>query len=333
MTAGGKAKADKKGVVVYLENVPGTPPTPKDHAIIRQREKQFEPPLTIVVKGTTVDFPNEDKIFHNVFSVSRPARFDLGLYKSGTAKSVEMKRAGTVDVYCNIHPDMIAKVKVLDNALLHDHRRATATFTIDSVPPGRVSGRRVAADGDEAKGTVTVKAGAVGRREARGHRGREEGDAHAKGRHAIRSLQVIASLVLVARASRRAKQAPPAKHDARGRRRSRCAMPRLRRCGRCDAERKVFVTGAGRCGECHEKMFDEWEVSAHAMAVSSPLYKAAVASREGRDAAIAATRRSRSVAPRDMRRERRRDLRCLPHAARAEADAEGGSSGSPSTTW
>ena len=144
--AKGKAKADSKGVVVYLEDVPGTPATPpKDHAVIDQREKQFDPPLTIVVQGTTVDFPNEDKIFHNVFSVSRPARFDLGLYKSGTTKSVEMKRAGTVDVYCNIHPDMIAKVKVLDNALLHDHRQRRR------VPDRRrarrrVSGRRVAAE-------------------------------------------------------------------------------------------------------------------------------------------------------------------------------------------
>jgi len=104
VSKGGKAKADKTGVIIYLEGVPGTPPVPKDHAIIRQREKQFDPPLTVVVRGTTVDFPNEDKIFHNVFSVSRPARFDLGLYKSGTMKSVEMKRSGVVDVYCNIHP-------------------------------------------------------------------------------------------------------------------------------------------------------------------------------------------------------------------------------------
>src|SRR4051794_1805909 len=60
-------RKDGSGVVVYLEGVPGTPPVPKDHAVIRQRQKQFEPPLTIVVRGTTVDFPNEDKIFHNVF--------------------------------------------------------------------------------------------------------------------------------------------------------------------------------------------------------------------------------------------------------------------------
>ena len=154
----GKAKSDKKGVVVYLENVPGTPPKPKNHAVIRQREKQFDPPLTIVVKGTTVDFPNEDKIFHNVFSVSRPARFDLGLYKSGTLKSVEMKRAGTVDVYCNIHPEMIAKVKVLDNAY-YTITGSDGAFAIDNVPPGEYPIVAWLPTGDEAKGKVVVKAG------------------------------------------------------------------------------------------------------------------------------------------------------------------------------
>jgi plastocyanin len=160
VTVKGKAKADKKGVVVYLENVPGSPPKPKANAVIRQREKQFDPPLSIVVKGTTIDFPNEDKIFHNVFSVSRPARFDLGLYKSGTAKSVEMKRAGTVDVYCNIHPEMIAKVKVLDNAY-YAITGSDGKFEIGSVPPGEYPVVAWLPTGDEAKGSVTVKAGEV----------------------------------------------------------------------------------------------------------------------------------------------------------------------------
>ena len=146
-----------KGAVVYLENVPGTPPKQKN-ATIRQREKQFDPPLTIVVKGTTIDFPNEDKIFHNVFSVSRPARFDLGLYKSGTAKSVEFKRTGTVDVYCNIHPEMVAKVKVLDNAYytITDDKGA---FAIDGIPEGEYPIVAWLPSGDEAKGTVKIAGG------------------------------------------------------------------------------------------------------------------------------------------------------------------------------
>ena len=114
--------------------------------------------MVAVPQGGTVDFPNEDKIFHNVFSVSRPARFDLGLYKSGTTKSVEMKRSGTVDVYCNIHPDMVAKVKVLDNGF-YATTTATGAFDIEGVPAGDYPIVAWLPSGDEVKGTVTVKAG------------------------------------------------------------------------------------------------------------------------------------------------------------------------------
>ena len=75
-----------------------------------QREKQFVPPLTIVVRGTTVDFPNEDKIFHNVFSLFDGKRFDLGLYEAGTTRGVNFTRAGVCYVFCNIHPEMSAVV-------------------------------------------------------------------------------------------------------------------------------------------------------------------------------------------------------------------------------
>lgn len=153
----GGAKPDRSGVVVYLEKVPGPPPAPTT-AVIRQRDKQFDPPLTIVVRGATVDFPNEDKIFHNVFSVSRPARFDLGLYKSGAKKSVEMKRPGTVDVYCNIHPEMVAKVKVLENGF-YTRTDKSGAFVIDGVPPGDYPIVAWLPTGDEARGRVTITSG------------------------------------------------------------------------------------------------------------------------------------------------------------------------------
>jgi plastocyanin len=148
------------GVVVYLEGDYGLPVPPKAHAVIRQREKQFDPPLTIVVRGTTIDFPNEDKVFHNVFSVSQAARFDFGLYKSGTSKSAEMRHSGAVDVYCNIHPDMIAKVKILDNAY-YTIADAQGRFRLPGVPPGDVPLVAWLPSGDQATLTVHVKAGDV----------------------------------------------------------------------------------------------------------------------------------------------------------------------------
>lgn len=155
-----KGRKDSAGVLVHVEGTPAAPAAPRGHAVIRQREKQFVPPVTVVVRGATVDFPNDDKFFHNVFSVSRPARFDLGLYKSGTTKSVEMKNAGTVDVYCNIHPNMIARVKVLDNAL-YTATGAQGRFEIAGVPPGEVTVVAWLPTGDQATGKVTVRAGAV----------------------------------------------------------------------------------------------------------------------------------------------------------------------------
>ncbi|MGH9886698.1 MAG: carboxypeptidase regulatory-like domain-containing protein [bacterium] len=155
-----KGRPTSAGVLVYLEGVAEEPAAPRDHAVIKQRDKQFDPPGTIVVRGTTVDFPNEDKVFHNVFSVSRPARFDLGLYKSGTTKSVELKRAGTIDVYCNIHSEMVAKVKVLDNAY-YATTDPQGRFRITGVPAGDVPLVAWLPTGDQTTARVTVQPGQV----------------------------------------------------------------------------------------------------------------------------------------------------------------------------
>lgn len=135
----GEVKDDRSGVVVYLENVGGSLSTPPaTHPQIRQRDLAFNPELTVVVKGTTIDFPNEDRVFHNVFSVSETAKFDLGLYQSGASKSVTFQRPGVVDVYCNIHPQMIAKIKVLDTRY-YAVTGPDGEFSINGVPAGEHS--------------------------------------------------------------------------------------------------------------------------------------------------------------------------------------------------
>lgn len=155
---GGKP-ADPSGVVVYLESVPEPPSEPAKpeppHPQVRQRDLQFIPSLTVVVQGTTVDFPNEDKVFHNVFSFSEAARFDLGLYKSGTSRSVTFRRPGVVNLYCNIHPEMISKIKVLPTHY-YSVVGKDGTFRIDHVPPGTYPLVAWQSYGPEFRGQVTV---------------------------------------------------------------------------------------------------------------------------------------------------------------------------------
>ena len=85
--------------------------------------------------NATVDFPNADPIYHNVFSVSGANRFDLGLYRSGAAKSKKFEEPGLVRVYCNIHPQMIGFVMVVDSASPR-HRRRTAPSGSTTCPAG-----------------------------------------------------------------------------------------------------------------------------------------------------------------------------------------------------
>jgi plastocyanin len=154
----GSPRSDRSGAVVFVTGaLPARKGSPRKLEI-KQVEQKFLPPFQVVVQGETMDFPNEDKIFHNVFSVSQPARFDLGLYKSGDSKSVTFKREGTVDVYCNIHPEMVAKIKVVPNAYYAVTDRE-GRFRIEGVPAGAHQVRAWIPRGEEAVQTIEVPAG------------------------------------------------------------------------------------------------------------------------------------------------------------------------------
>jgi plastocyanin len=152
----GKPRADHSNIVVYLDGIP-TAVAERKHAI-RQKNLQFEPRVSVVVKGTTVDFPNDDKVFHNVFSTSRSARFDLGLYRSGSSKSVQFKREGVVDVFCNIHPDMSSRVLVVPTTLFAA-TDASGKFRIDGVPEGTYPIVAWHPNGAEVRGQVKIERG------------------------------------------------------------------------------------------------------------------------------------------------------------------------------
>jgi len=107
----GKAVED---AVVWID-VPGDPtPSASTTAVLTQREMQFFPHVLAVQVGTHVKFPNQDRVFHNVFSFHDGRRFDLGLYPVGMVKEVPFDRPGLSRVFCNIHPQMAAYVMVVD---------------------------------------------------------------------------------------------------------------------------------------------------------------------------------------------------------------------------
>ncbi|MDY7231499.1 hypothetical protein [Hyalangium rubrum] len=125
------------GAVVWLTRANG--PTPKPRAApkqtVVQRGKRFLPHVLAVPVGTEVVFLNEDKMFHNVFSLSRPNEFDLGLYEKGIARSQRFDAPGVVRLLCNIHASMSAFVYVVDSPW-YTQADGKGQFTLRGVPAG-----------------------------------------------------------------------------------------------------------------------------------------------------------------------------------------------------
>ncbi|HUL03463.1 MAG TPA: hypothetical protein VLV16_09575 [Gemmatimonadales bacterium] len=123
-------------VVIYLDSVPwnGQAAPSAKPLRIEQRDETFVPHVLPVLRGSTVEFPNGDPLFHNVFSLSATKTFDLGRYPKGTSKSVRFERSGIVQVFCHIHSDMSAVVLVLDNPLFAVP--VDGRYVIQDLPPG-----------------------------------------------------------------------------------------------------------------------------------------------------------------------------------------------------
>jgi plastocyanin len=125
--------------VLYLESIPtgadDAIPAPAAHPKLAQKDQSFQPRVVVIPVGGTVDFPNMDPIYHNVFSVSPVKRFDLGKYPRGESRSVRFPRAGLVNVYCDIHSDMAAFILVVPNRAF-TRARADGTWQLPDVPPG-----------------------------------------------------------------------------------------------------------------------------------------------------------------------------------------------------
>ena len=156
----GAALSDAGNTVVWIDglNLPGAP-AGVVKAEMKSEHKSFLPRIIAVPKNAAVDFPNVDPIFHNVFSVSPGNRFDLGLYRSGTSKPNVFREPGLVRVYCNIHPQMVGFVMVVDSSFVALTGK-DGVFRLHGVPAGSYKVRVWHEEGGETELPAIVRAGA-----------------------------------------------------------------------------------------------------------------------------------------------------------------------------
>jgi plastocyanin len=125
-----------RNVVVYLKDVAFRGTLPPVKGELRQEHETFVPHVLAITRGSSVDFPNDDPIFHNVFSLSSAATFDLRRYPKGQSRTQTFPKAGIVKVYCNIHSHMSATIMVMDHPYF-TIPAVDGTFELANVPAGQ----------------------------------------------------------------------------------------------------------------------------------------------------------------------------------------------------
>jgi plastocyanin len=143
--------------VVWLE-APNAPVTAENRrAVLDQRNLSFSPHVLAVRVGALVDFPNDDRVFHNVFSFRDGKKFDLGLYPVGTMRHVTFDKPGLSRIFCNIHPNMAAYVMAVDSPYFTVTDQ-NGGFVIPQVPAGTFTYHAWRPGGPDLTGTVTIDA-------------------------------------------------------------------------------------------------------------------------------------------------------------------------------
>ena len=115
-------------VVVWLDAPDASAIPSRGRVVLDQRNLTFSPHVLAVRVGSTVDFPNNDRVLHNVFSFRDGKRFDLGMYPVGVLRRVTFNQVGLSRIFCNIHPNMAAYVMTVDSpyfAVSNDDGRLT----------------------------------------------------------------------------------------------------------------------------------------------------------------------------------------------------------------
>lgn len=155
----GRTRSNRADLVVFLDSVPGDWKPLRERQLLTQRSRSFHPAVLPIVVGGEVEFPNDDLILHNVFSLSKTRVFDLGMYGAGKSKTVRFDKKGLVRVYCNIHPDMSAHVLVLANPYF-TKTGPDGEWALTDVPDGKYDLRVWSAFGGRAVQRIELKGNA-----------------------------------------------------------------------------------------------------------------------------------------------------------------------------
>jgi plastocyanin len=150
-TAGGRPVAD---AVVWLD-APSAPKPRERRFVVSQRNMEFVPRVLVAPVGSTVELPNNDRVFHNVFSFTNGKPFDLGLYPTGASKRITLDRAAVNRLYCNIHPHMGAYIVAVDTPYYAASDRG-GRFVMSEVPHGRYTYHAWRSGAEMLTATVTV---------------------------------------------------------------------------------------------------------------------------------------------------------------------------------
>jgi len=129
------AVSEIANVIVFVADAPADQSLATARASIGQRDEAFSPRVVAIARNSVVEFPNFDPFFHDVFSLSRAATFDLGRYPQGQTRERRFSKPGVVKVFCNIHSDMSATMMVFDHRLFA-MPLPDGAFTITDVPAG-----------------------------------------------------------------------------------------------------------------------------------------------------------------------------------------------------
>lgn len=157
--ARGIARVGERGqanVVVWID-APNAPNEIGPKPVLDQRNLDFSPRVLAVRVGTVVEFPNHDRVFHNVFSFHDSKRFDLGLYPTGTVKRITFDKPGLSRLLCSIHPHMTAYIMAVDSPYFAVSD-GTGAFTIRGLAPGTYTYHAWRSGAPEITGSATIAA-------------------------------------------------------------------------------------------------------------------------------------------------------------------------------